>query len=559
MARCSAERVKTSMEPIALTSFPNELLRKLAGLLSPSDASRLSQTCRALYTIIDDQSLWRTYFLQTYKNFPDTKEMLVAIQEPLVKEDWRTRFYERAKRDRAARTVFEGLLVTEHSRWDRIAEITESTGTECEDLLLPDRLTPHGFDDTLSRRYWATRTIAQARRQWAVDLWSIKSDEHAYDLPLLASAWDSFFLERPVYRIEFKIAYMANEITTRYPAFHDLESVDDKVKVVIDYLQEQNYVGERDVTQYHALHNNFLGHALQDPPASRSSMPLVSNLVFSAVCRKLDIATTLCNFPGHVYSAVWRSISSSQWIQGDTGPADFYVDPWRSNTILSHIELVDQFRSMHTDRPGAADRALEPMTGHTLLQRYYHNILNSVRAEKSSQVLRNRDFPADAILVGLALCQYLTSPRRSDIQMTQLALHLQSTPEDLALFRKLVAIKNWPYDSPSDPNNGRYRHEPNVDGQDLGAVRDDNGNMQIDPMLMIVQQCQFGRNDPIEPRVRTARIRYRVGQVFRHKRYSYLGVITGWDARCEQSREWQTEMGIAQLPGGDAQPYYHAQ
>lgn len=214
---------------------------------------------------------------------------------------------------------------------------------------------------------------------------------------------------------------------------------------------------------------------------------------------------------------------------------------------------------MHPDRPGAADRALEPMTGHTLLQRYYHNILNSVRAEKSFRVSPDRAFPADAILVGLALCQYLTSPRRSDIQMTQLALHLQSTPEDLALFRKLVAIKKWPYDSPSDPNNGRYRHEPNVDGQDLGAVRDDNGNMQIDPMLMIVQQCQFGRNDPIEPRVRTARIRYRVGQVFRHKRYSYLGVITGWDARCEQSREWQTEMGIAQLPGGDAQPYYQAQ
>ncbi|CEM23168.1 unnamed protein product [Vitrella brassicaformis CCMP3155] len=54
------------------------------------------------------------------------------------------------------------------------------------------------------------------------------------------------------------------------------------------------------------------------------------------------------------------------------------------------------------------------------------------------------------------------------------------------------------------------------------------------------------------------RLQYSIGQVFRHRKYRYRGVIFGWDARCQATEQWKTRMGIRKLPRGEDQPYYHA-
>lgn len=53
-------------------------------------------------------------------------------------------------------------------------------------------------------------------------------------------------------------------------------------------------------------------------------------------------------------------------------------------------------------------------------------------------------------------------------------------------------------------------------------------------------------------------VRYRIGQVFRHRRYSYLAVITGWDTECDASEQWMRRMGIDRLEAGRHQSFYHA-
>jgi hemimethylated DNA binding protein len=56
---------------------------------------------------------------------------------------------------------------------------------------------------------------------------------------------------------------------------------------------------------------------------------------------------------------------------------------------------------------------------------------------------------------------------------------------------------------------------------------------------------------------RTNEIKYRVGDVMRHKRYGYRGVIFGYDPHCALSSEWQRQMRVAELPNGATQPFYN--
>jgi len=51
-------------------------------------------------------------------------------------------------------------------------------------------------------------------------------------------------------------------------------------------------------------------------------------------------------------------------------------------------------------------------------------------------------------------------------------------------------------------------------------------------------------------------IRHRVGQIFRHKKFQYWGVIVGYDEICQQSSTWMRKNGISKLRRGANQPYY---
>lgn len=42
----------------------------------------------------------------------------------------------------------------------------------------------------------------------------------------------------------------------------------------------------------------------------------------------------------------------------------------------------------------------------------------------------------------------------------------------------------------------------------------------------------------LEPRLSRSSIKYRVGQVIRHKKYGYRGVIVGWDKECRAPQHW---------------------
>jgi F-box protein 21 len=54
------------------------------------------------------------------------------------------------------------------------------------------------------------------------------------------------------------------------------------------------------------------------------------------------------------------------------------------------------------------------------------------------------------------------------------------------------------------------------------------------------------------------RVKYAVGQVFRHRRYNYTAVITGWDIECGMNSDWIANNNVDSLSRGRHQSFYHA-
>jgi F-box protein 21 len=53
------------------------------------------------------------------------------------------------------------------------------------------------------------------------------------------------------------------------------------------------------------------------------------------------------------------------------------------------------------------------------------------------------------------------------------------------------------------------------------------------------------------------KVKFHIGQVFRHRRYDYRAIITGWDTECDAGEQWMRRMGIDRLQGGRHQSFYH--
>ena len=52
-------------------------------------------------------------------------------------------------------------------------------------------------------------------------------------------------------------------------------------------------------------------------------------------------------------------------------------------------------------------------------------------------------------------------------------------------------------------------------------------------------------------------VQFKVGDVIRHRRYHYRGVIYGWDAECKAEEDWMQQMRIDQLPGMPLRQFWH--
>ena len=306
-------------------------------------------------------------------------------------------------------------------------------------------------------------------------------------------------------------------------------------------MKRNNLTGTKSNEQYHDLRNNFIGIALSD--ADHSSMPLVSVAIYCCVARRLNMNASPCSLPFHSLAIVKPEKDkdlNGRYVDFPSGAELLYMDPFRSDQEISIADLQAQLSAMGvtaSDYPAL----LGPSTTADIIRRTARSIIASVKIMPRS--------------------------RGHNRKMTSLY-----PDADRAFYGALWALLLLPDGNPMAASMQRTRYLPylvehieNSCLMDVRLIQD-----HILPLFQNLEQC-----DKLTDSIRAIRavdsvlkdvkkrttnpahnVKYYVGQVFKHRRYNYEAIITGWDAQCEASDEWMTQMGVADLPQGKHQSFY---
>lgn len=346
---------------------------------------------------------------------------------------------------------------------------------------------------------------------------------------------------------------LAQRVRDAYP---DIEQETPRQKAILTatYLRLHGFTGVKDSSKYHELQNNFLGVALFED--DHPSLPLISVAIYCCIARRLGLDAHPCGFPFHVLAVIKPSrdcdLDGSRVIEEAT-PAPMYMDPYRTQQETPVADLISQLQSMGVS-PLSHTTYLEASSVGDIVLRSGRNIINSVQYAYSNAMTGQRHESADHLtlmftfpdmessfysaLWALLLLGMPPAGDRLPLQagtrrqyLPYIIQHLESHfPMDVALIEEHI--------EPLFENSG-----------ERGQLRDTVRVMRAGDLMA----------KQLKPRSKevTEQVRYRVGQVFKHKRYSYLAVITGWDVECAAGEHWMAQMRVHELPRGKHQSFYH--
>lgn len=336
--------------------------------------------------------------------------------------------------------------------------------------------------------------------------------------------------------------------------FHDLDQMTPRKKAIAAavYLRRNNLVGLASELAYRDLQNNYIGVALQHQ--DHPSLPLISVGIFCALAQRIGLDARLCGIPNHVHAMIiapeGENLEGRSLGDGEDQPEPMYLDPYRSDEEVPQQAL----RRMLTEwglRPHQHAEFLTDSSISNAILRTSRNILATVHEFRATatvaestghptiRLYANPFADLDNAFYSALWANYIFgNPRvRTDgtTQSQFIPLILERFqrlyPMDASLIEKYIVPF---YNNPS--NNEQFELS-----KTLHVVR------------LVDQSPKQVRN-----RSRDHDVPYKVGQVFRHRRYGYTAVITGWDMECGEDGDWIRHNNVDSLTRGRNQSFYHA-
>lgn len=315
----------------------------------------------------------------------------------------------------------------------------------------------------------------------------------------------------------------------------DLLSPRKKALKLASWLHANNFAGIELGREYHSLEHNFLGIALKS--LGHNSLPLISAAIYCYAAWGLGLNAQPCGFPFHVHVIVTPSsgfdMDGNAMAGSERGPP-MYLDPFRGARETPVSDLRDQLVFLGASNMEQLEFLGESSTSEIVL-RCSKNILNSIHSashQPDTQATSVDVVSAKyAALWSSILLSGDTRPMDLRHQLPWLMeVFATDFPSDIFLVEQYIVPLS----------HGFFDHEHILKG--LHVMR------AADEIPKQVHRRSF----------EDKRIRYMVGQVFRHRRYHYYAIITGWDSECGAEETWMKRMGIDRLQAGRHQSFYHA-
>ncbi|SGZ00341.1 BQ5605_C034g11341 [Microbotryum silenes-dioicae] len=498
-----------------LSCLPTQLHLSIKTLLACSASSR------SLRQIALDSYLWRPHVAARWRR-----------GKQCTYDDDALQFYRlRSMRDTQVEHDIRTLASTSHGRIPLIEALRGQGDEVIEALEQLQRL--EDFDRPLtwlSERYWAQQAYRCILRDQAIAVWATIADETVEQEDSFEKGVWAFVAFRD--GVDYR-DYLLSYDMVRHPKLLALlasqrvqgEALLEHVAVsVMSYMRRIGFRAA-DATSFHDLDNHFLSHVWSgiDPEADPSArfesgtLPMSLVSIFCSFVRRLpkeyNIRAKPIGFPGVMLAGV---------ALGDS--ADWVMVNVFEGKIAQPSDLQRMLLGMRLEMVMPISR-LGPAPAKTMCGRVAQNILTSVRRGDDDVVQDHYALVSAHYSVALALYHF-------------------AAPESRHLYA------NWAV----SVIQAEYPHDVSYLENTLSRV------FTGERAETVLRLCREMRDDDMvgpEPQLGTSRIRWRIGQVFRHRLFGYCGVVRGFDEECLASEEWIQSMGVDTLPHGRSQPFYH--
>lgn len=319
---------------------------------------------------------------------------------------------------------------------------------------------------------------------------------------------------------------------------------------VVGYLRKHNLTGIANDGHYRDLQNNYIGIALQDP--EHPSLPLISVAIFCALARRFGLDARCCGFPGHVHAVIYPpdgiDMDGLQVAHGSASP--MFLDPWRTALEVPVETLESQLRAYGVT-PDQFDRYMGSTGVEDMILRTSRNILSTVHAFRglqtstehpSIQLYANPFADMDNAFYSALWANFLLFNPIIDGNAFD---ETRFIPMILERFERLY------------PMDAKFIEKYVCPGIHRSVLADQH------EIIETIRVVRAGDSMPRQWRPRDTdaakvKVKHRVGQVFKHRRYNYTAVITGWDVECTMNSEWMQHNRVDSLSNGRHQSFYHA-
>jgi len=554
-----------STESKSLCSLPNELLVHILLHIEPEDTLSISRTSQRLRQVADEPTLWRKHCLNSYRHWAHRHHFTQKLQGSPKDVDWKALLKERRASDRVINSEFHGILSSTARRIPRIEKIVDFEG-DAKDAMLKHVEEEHDSEQPLARHFWSKQILHRIGRGEAIDTWTKLARGEEMDHALALSAYDIFVLgydsRVDPSSVDHELQLLADELRSMHPDWSQLPTRSRALKLA-DFLTNKDFLGIRDQDHFHNLPNNFISLCLTTQ--RHEALPLVCAAIYCSIARRVGIKAEPINYPLHVYVSVQApmgvdlsgkpseiveltqqeyetteklpgvlyKVQDGETIAYRCMPDSMYVDAFRLWEEEVGIDTLKQ----NLTQLGVSSRYhsayLRPSSTRELVHRTRNNILESLRDHPSPYAELYQSSICSTIWVHLLL-------PASDHPVASLAARRRSLP---ALCEFLRNRCPWDVELVETNILTMFRNLP-----EYGSLLD------------IMQTIRF---EDITPQPKQSRreilktVKYKIGQVFRHRTHPYTGMIIGWDTRCLQGQEWIDRMGVDSLSGGRNQCFYN--
>ncbi len=542
------------MDGPCFTALPTEILEAIFLHLDPPSFVAVSQTNKLINSLTADAPvIWRHYCQTSFTTWDSRHHIADQFAGPLSDVDWRALYVSRLGIEKRTIFLLQRVVAAQHERIQSINEIADF-GYDAKETLLRECACPDDVEDVLARRYYAKAALERIQREIAINVWKDLLNGKHIAIETALGAYDMFTRVGEDVHIDVvarDIDRLAKGVLADYPDFRS-QSTRSMASTLALYLREHGFTGVSDAS-YLALSNSFIGLVLRSP--THESLPLISVAIYCAVAQRLGLDARPCGFRYHVYALVYAPKDynlDGKYKPTNSAHLDFmYLDPFRSSTEVYKVDLHRVLREMGIPTIDHASYLSDASTREMVL-RTAKNIMNSVqtirqaeaglRGTRTSWLHTNPDMDNAfyATIWAMLVLDPFDDPRSANALVNPINRRQQFLPYLLEHFQT-----HFPWDVSL---LSRYV---------IPMFRDQPAGHRLSRFVQ-----SMNRDDKIRKRVQrrgehTKNVRFKVGQLFQHKRYYYEGVVTGWDVTCDAGEAWIHNMGVDHLPGGRNQAFYH--